>query len=147
DPGGLGGAKQLQGKEPGFNNIQDAAAALALVSDFDRPAAAIIKHMNPCGLAVAGDIATAYRMAYECDKVSAFGGIVAVNQTLDRSTAEQIVQIVTHVVIAPAVADEALPVLARRKNMIVLAAPPARQGFLDYDVRSVSGGLLVQDWD
>jgi len=148
EPGGIGGAEQVQGGPPGFNNLQDASAALALVLDYaPQPAAAIVKHMNPCGLAVAGDIATAYRMAYECDKVSAFGGIVAVNQTLDRSTAEQIVQIVTHVVIAPAVADEALPVLARRKNMIVLAAPPARQGFLDYDVRSVSGGLLVQEWD
>ena len=147
DPGGLGGATQLQGKELGFNNIQDAAAAFQLVSDFDRPAAAIIKHMNPCGLAVAEDIATAYRIAYECDKVSAFGGIVAVNRPLDRSTAEQIVQIVTHVVVAPEVLDEATEVLARRKGMIVLAAQPARQGLFDYDVRTVPGGFLVQEWD
>src|SRR5579872_4674313 len=115
--------------------------------DFEAPAAAIIKHMNPCGLAVAGDIATAYRMAYECDKVSAFGGVVAVNRPLDRSTAEQIVQIVTHVVIAPGVLDEAKDVLARRKGMIVLAADPARRGLFDYDVRSVPGGFLVQEWD
>ncbi len=147
DPGGLGGARQLQGKEMGFNNIQDAAAALQLVSDFDRPAAAIIKHMNPCGLAVADDIALAYRLAYECDPVSAFGGIVAVNRPLDRSTAEQIVQIVTHVVIAPSVLDETIEVLARRKGMIVLAAQPAQRGLFDYDVRSVPGGFLVQDWD
>ena len=97
-------------------------------SDYDRPAAAIVKHMNPCGLAVADDIAKAYRLAYECDTVSAFGGIVSVNRPLDRSTAEQIVQIVTHVVIAPEVLDEARDVLARRKTMIVLAAqPPARK--------------------
>ncbi|HEX9476495.1 MAG TPA: bifunctional phosphoribosylaminoimidazolecarboxamide formyltransferase/IMP cyclohydrolase [Candidatus Dormibacteraeota bacterium] len=147
DPGGLGGAKQLQGKEVGFNNIQDAAAALQLVSDFDRPAAAIIKHMNPCGLAVAEDIATAYRMAYECDKVSAFGGVVAVNRPLDRSTAELIVQIVTHVVIAPDVLDEATEVLARRRGMVVLAANEASRGVFDYDVRTVAGGFLVQDWD
>ena len=147
DPGGLGGAKQLQGKELGFNNIQDAAAALALVSDFERPAAAIIKHMNPCGLAVAEDIATAYRMAYECDKVSAFGGVVAVNRPLDRSTAELIVQIVTHVVIAPAVLEEANEVLARRKGMVVLTAQQGRRGLLDYDVRTVAGGFLVQEWD
>ena len=147
DPGGLGGAHQLQGKELGFNNIQDAAAAFQLVGDFDRPAAAIIKHMNPCGLAVADDIALAYRLAYECDPVSAFGGIVAVNRPLDRSTAEQIVQIVTHVVIAPSVMDEAIEVLARRKGMVVLAAQPARRGLFDYDVRSVPGGFLVQDWD
>jgi len=147
DPGGLGGAQQLQGKELGFNNIQDAAAAIQLVSDFDRPATAIVKHMNPCGLAVADDIATAYRMAYECDPTSAFGGIVAVNRPLDRTTAEQIVQIVTHVVIAPEVLDESLEVLARRKGMIVLAAQPPRPGLFDYEVRSVPGGFLVQEWD
>jgi phosphoribosylaminoimidazolecarboxamide formyltransferase/IMP cyclohydrolase len=147
DPGGLGGAKQVQGGPPGFNNIQDASAALQLVMDYTRPAAAIIKHMNPCGLAVADDIATAYRMAYECDKVSAFGGVVAVNRPLDRATAEQIVQIVTHVVVAPEVLDEAKDVLSRRKNMIVLAAEPAGHGLFDYDVRSVPGGFLVQDWD
>src|SRR5216683_2143579 len=147
DPGGLGGAKQLQGKEAGFNNLQDADAAFKLVSDYERPAAAIIKHMNPCGLAVAEDIATAYRMAYECDKVSAFGGVVAVNRPLDRSTAELIVQIVTHVVIAPAVLEEATEVLARRKGMVVLAAQAPRRGLFDYDVRTVAGGFLVQDWD
>jgi len=147
DPGGLGGAQQVQGAEPGFNNIQDASAAFQLVMDYHEPAVAIVKHMNPCGLAVAQDTATAYRMAYETDRVSAFGGIVATNRPLDRSTAEQIVQIVTHVVIAPAILDEAKDVLARRKNMIVLAAEPARAGLFDFDVRSVPGGLLVQEWD
>jgi len=147
NPGGLGGAAQLQGNELGFNNIQDASAAYQLVRDFKEPAAAIVKHMNPCGLAVAEDIARAYRVAYECDKVSAFGGIVAVNRPLDRSTAEQIVQIVTHVVIAPEVLEEAKDVLARRKGMIVLAVEPPRAGLLDYDVRSVPGGFLVQEWD
>jgi phosphoribosylaminoimidazolecarboxamide formyltransferase/IMP cyclohydrolase len=146
-PGGLGGAVQVQGKELGFNNIQDASAAYQLVRDYERPAAAIVKHMNPCGLAVADDIAKAYLLAYECDKVSAFGGIVAVNRPLDRSTAEQIVQIVTHLVIAPEVLDEATDVLARRKGMIVLAAQPPRTGIFDYDVRSVPGGFLVQEWD
>ena len=147
DPGGIGGARQVQGKELGFNNIQDASAAFQLVMDFGRPAAAIVKHMNPCGLAIADDIAEAYRLAYKCDTVSAFGGIVAVNRPLDRSTAEQIVQIVTHVVIAPEVLDESLDVLARRKGMIVLVAEPARRGLFDYDVRSVPGGFLVQEWD
>jgi phosphoribosylaminoimidazolecarboxamide formyltransferase / IMP cyclohydrolase len=147
DPGGLGGARQLQGKELGFNNIQDASAAFQLVSDYASPAAAVIKHMNPCGLAVADSIAVAYRLAYECDTVSAFGGVVAVNRPLDVETAEQIVEIVTHVVIAPEVADEAMEVLARRKSMIVLAAAPPRNVLLDYDIRSVPGGFLVQDWD
>jgi phosphoribosylaminoimidazolecarboxamide formyltransferase/IMP cyclohydrolase len=85
--------------------------------------------------------------AYECDPTSAFGGIVAVNRPLDRSTAEQIVQIVTHVVIAPEVLDESLEVLARRKGMIVLAVSPTKPSLFDYDVRSVPGGFLVQDWD
>ena len=147
DPGGIGGALQVQGGPPGFNNIQDASAAFQLAMDFAQPAVAIIKHMNPCGLAVARDTATAYRMAYESDKVSAFGGIVATNRPLDRSTAELIVQIVTHVVIAPEVMDEARDVLARRKNMIVLAAEPSQKGLFDYDVRSVPGGLLIQEWD
>ncbi|MGH7763863.1 MAG: bifunctional phosphoribosylaminoimidazolecarboxamide formyltransferase/IMP cyclohydrolase, partial [Candidatus Dormibacteraceae bacterium] len=147
DAGGLGGADQVQGGPLGFNNIQDASAALQLVSDYQRPAVAIVKHMNPCGLAVADDIATAYLRAYECDRVSAFGGIVAVNRPLDRATAEYIVQIVTHVVIAPDVLDESKDVLARRKNMIVLAARPARAGWFDYDFRSVPGGFLVQEWD
>lgn len=147
DPGGLGSAEQVQGGPLGFNNIQDASAALQLVMDFEAPAAAIVKHMNPCGLAVAADVATAYRKAYECDRVSAFGGVVAVNRALDRATAEQIVQIVTHVVIAPEVLDEARDMLARRKNMIVLAAEPSRGGLFDYDVRSVPGGFLVQEWD
>ncbi len=147
NPGGIGGAIQLQGKELGFNNIQDASAAYQLVRDFERPAAAIVKHMNPCGLAVGDDIAKAYRLAYECDTVSAFGGIVSVNRPLDRSTAEQIVQIVTHVVIAPGVLDEAKDVLARRKTMIVLAVEPPRANPFDYDVRSVPGGFLVQEWD
>src|SRR5258708_16084809 len=86
-------------------------------------------------------------MAYECDKVPAFGGIVAVNRPLDRSTAEQIVQIVTNVVVARAVLEEAKDVLARRKHMIVLVADSPHGGLFDYDVRSVPGGFLVQDWD
>ena len=147
DPGGLGGAEQVQGKELGFNNIQDAAAAYQLVSDYDQPAAAIIKHMNPCGLAIADVLSRAYVRAFECDRTSAFGGIVAVNRPLDRTTAEHIVQIVTHVVVAPEILNESLEVLARRKGMIVLAVQPPRRGLFDYDVRSVPGGFLVQDWD
>src|SRR6266487_4596638 len=122
DAPGIGGALQVQGGPPGFNNLQDASAAFQLVMDYAEPAVAIVKHMNPCGLAVAPDTAIAYRLAYECDKVSAFGGIVATNRPLDRSTAEQIVQIVTNVVVAPEVMDEAKDVLHRRKNMIVMAA-------------------------
>ena len=145
--GGIAGAEQIQGPLPGFNNIQDASAALDLVTDYEEPAVAIVKHTNPCGLAVAPDLASAYRLAYECDPVSAFGGVVAANRPLDRSTAEAIVKVVTHVVVAPEVLDEARTALARRGNMVVLAATPHHQGWLDYDVRSVPGGFLVQEWD
>ena len=147
ESGGIGSARQLQGGPLGFNNIQDASAAFQLVSDFELPAVAIVKHMNPCGLAVDSGLVAAYRRALECDPVSAFGGIVAANRPLDRATAEQIVQVVTHVVIAPDVEDDAREVLARRKNMIVLEATPPKPGRFDFDVRSVSGGFLIQEWD
>src|SRR5437660_6701322 len=128
DPGGIGGADQVQGGPLGFNNIQDASAAFQLVMDYAEPAVAIVKHMNPCGLAITGDTATAYRMAYECDKVSAFGGVVASNRPLDRPPAEQIVQIVTHVVTAPEILEQAKGLLASRRSMIVRAAQQARRG-------------------
>ena len=147
DSGGLGSARQVQGAALGFNNIQDASAALQLVSDFEQPAVAIVKHMNPCGLAVDTDLAGAYRRALECDPVSAFGGIVAANRPLDAVTAEEIVRIVTHVVIAPHVEEKAREVLSRRKNMIVLEATPSEPGLFDFDMRSVSGGFLIQEWD
>ncbi len=144
-PGGLGSARQLQGPDLSFNNIQDAAAAHLLVGEFQRPAAAIIKHMNPCGLALGETLVEAYRRAYECDTVAAFGGVVAVNQELDAETAERIVEIKTDVVIAPAVGEAAARVLARRKTTRVLAADPVRMEGLD--VRSVPGGFLAQTWD
>src|SRR5205823_1232225 len=101
EPGGLGSARLLQGIELSYNNIQDAAAAYDLVNEFSGPAAAIVKHANPCGLAVADQLADAYRKAYECDSTSAFGGVVAVNRELDAATAEQIVAVFLEVVIAP----------------------------------------------
>jgi phosphoribosylaminoimidazolecarboxamide formyltransferase/IMP cyclohydrolase len=145
DPGGLGSAEQLQGPDLSFNNIQDAAAALALVNEFIQPAAAIIKHTNPCGLALADRLVDAYARAYECDPTSAFGGVVAVNRELDAETAARVVEIKTDVVIAPEVAAEALEVLARRKNTRVLRAGGVRVAGLD--VRSVPGGFLAQTWD
>jgi len=145
DPGGLGSVRQLQGPELSFNNIQDAAAAYQLVNEYARPAAAIIKHMNPCGLALADSLAEAYRRAFDCDTVSAFGGVVAVNQELDADTAQQVVNVKTDVVIAPAVTEEARAVLAGRKYTRVLQAPTVREWGLD--VRSVPGGFLAQSWD
>jgi phosphoribosylaminoimidazolecarboxamide formyltransferase/IMP cyclohydrolase len=145
DPGGLGSARQLQGPELSYNNIQDASAAYELVAEFARPAAAIIKHTNPCGLALGDDLAIAYRRAYECDPRSAFGGVVAVNRLLDVPTAEQIVAVRTDVVLAPALAPDAIDVLERRKNLRVLEVGPVRARGLS--VRSVPGGFLAQTWD
>jgi phosphoribosylaminoimidazolecarboxamide formyltransferase / IMP cyclohydrolase len=145
EPGGLGSARQLQGPELSYNNIQDASAAYELVAELGRPAVAIIKHTNPCGLAVADDLATAYRKAYECDTRSAFGGVVAVNRLLDVPTAEQIAAIRTDLVLAPALAPDAVEVLERRKSLRVLEVGPVRGRGLQ--VRSVPGGFLAQTWD
>jgi phosphoribosylaminoimidazolecarboxamide formyltransferase/IMP cyclohydrolase len=145
DPGGLGSARQLQGGELGFNNIQDAAAAQALVNEFDRPAVAIVKHTNPCGLAVADDLADAWRKALDCDRVSAYGGVVALNRPLDQETAEQLASIFLEVVVAPEVPEQALEVLGRRAKLRVLEARWTRPRGLD--VRTVPGGFLAQTWD
>jgi phosphoribosylaminoimidazolecarboxamide formyltransferase/IMP cyclohydrolase len=145
DPGGLGSARQRHGPELSYNNIQDAAAAFDLVGEFHRPAAAIIKHTNPCGLAVAGSLAEAYRKAYDCDQRSAFGGVLAVNRELDAATAEQVLAVRTEVLLAPAFSEEAMRVLESRKNLRVLEVGPVRTAGLQ--VRSVPGGLLAQTWD
>ncbi|MBO0701544.1 MAG: bifunctional phosphoribosylaminoimidazolecarboxamide formyltransferase/IMP cyclohydrolase [Candidatus Dormibacteraeota bacterium] len=145
EPGGLGSARQLQGAELSFNNIQDAAAASSLVREFDRPAAAIIQHTNPCGVGIAGTLADAYRKALDCDRAAAVGGVVAFNRPLDAATAEQLVSILIEVVIAPSVDDGALKVLSRQPKVRLLAAGPVRQPGLD--VRAIGGGFLAQTWD
>jgi phosphoribosylaminoimidazolecarboxamide formyltransferase/IMP cyclohydrolase len=145
--GGLGGAKQLQGGELSYNNIQDAAAAFALASELQHPAAAIIKHTNPCGCAISADIADAYRRAYECDPVSAYGGVVALNRPLDAQTAEEIAKIFVEVVIAPGFRPEALTVMARKAKVRLLEVAPAHSLWSDLEFRSVPGGFLVQTPD
>ncbi len=145
DPGGLGSARQRQGGELSYNNIQDAAAAHELVAEFSRPAATIVKHTNPCGLAVADSLEQAYRKAYDCDPRSAFGGVVGLNRTLDQPTADKIVAVRTDVVLAPGYTDEALQVLERRQNLRVLEVGHVRT--YGYSVRSVPGGFLAQSWD
>ncbi|MGH7902877.1 MAG: bifunctional phosphoribosylaminoimidazolecarboxamide formyltransferase/IMP cyclohydrolase [Candidatus Dormibacteraceae bacterium] len=146
-PGALGGAQQLQGAELSFNNVQDSSAALDLVNEYSRPAAAIIKHMNPCGLAVAGSPLEAYRKAYACDSASAFGGVVALNRPLDLATAQEMVGIFLEVIIAPAVEPEARDLLSNKARLRLLEAGPPGVTLLDLDVRSLPGGLLVQTWD
>jgi phosphoribosylaminoimidazolecarboxamide formyltransferase/IMP cyclohydrolase len=145
DPGGLGSARQVLGPELSYNNIQDASAALELVQEFTQPAAAIIKHTNPCGLAVAPGIPDAYIRAYECDPRSAFGGVVAVNGELDAVTAGKLVEIKADIVLAPAFGAGAVEALGRRGALRALEVGPIRAGGLL--VRSVPGGFLAQTPD
>jgi phosphoribosylaminoimidazolecarboxamide formyltransferase/IMP cyclohydrolase len=145
---GVATARQLQGGELSYNNYADADAALDLVAEFAEPAVAIVKHANPCGVAVGSGLPEAWEKALACDPQSAFGGIVAVNRPLDRDTAEAIGRLLIEVVIAPAVTDEAVAALARRHRLRLLvtgAVPnPNRPGL---SFRSVSGGILVQERD
>jgi phosphoribosylaminoimidazolecarboxamide formyltransferase/IMP cyclohydrolase len=145
EPGGLGSAVLLQGKELSYNNIQDTAAAYEMVNEFASPAAAIVKHTNPCGLAVAHQLADAYRKAYECDTASAFGGVVGLNRELDVATAEQIASIFVEVVVAPAVTQSAREILTRKAKLRLVEAPPARPA--EFQVRTVPGGFLAQTRD
>jgi len=146
-PGPLGGAEVLaEGKELSFNNWLDAHAARELVSMFgDRPACVIVKHNNPCGVALADSAARAYRRAYEGDTVSAFGGIVAFNGEVDEDAARAMADVFTEVVVAPAFAEGALAVFGEKKNLRVLRAPLAGRGGLE--ARHIDGGALVQDAD
>ncbi|MEL7471238.1 MAG: bifunctional phosphoribosylaminoimidazolecarboxamide formyltransferase/IMP cyclohydrolase [Pseudomonadota bacterium] len=149
DRPGVATAEQLQGKELSYNNINDTDAAFELVSEFDqnRPTVAIIKHANPCGVAAGDSFVEAYRRAFDCDRVSAFGGIIALNGTLDGPTAEEITQILTEVVIAPDATDEAKAVFAGKKNLRLLVTGGLPQHAARLAWRQVSGGFLVQDHD
>ncbi|MEM8595234.1 MAG: bifunctional phosphoribosylaminoimidazolecarboxamide formyltransferase/IMP cyclohydrolase [Pseudomonadota bacterium] len=147
---GVATAVQLQGKALSYNNINDTDAAFELVADLgaDEPACAIIKHANPCGVARAGSLAEAYRMAHECDRVSAFGGVVALNRPLDAAAAEAITRIFTEVVIAPGADTAARTVFAAKPNLRLLLTDgmpdPARPRL---NIRQVAGGFLAQDAD
>jgi len=148
---GVATARQLQGKALSYNNINDTDAAFELVSEFDPadgPACAVIKHANPCGVARAGTLVEAYQRAFDCDRTSAFGGIIALNQPLDGATAREIVKIFTEVVIAPSADEEAIQVFAAKKNVRLLTTGGlADVAAAALTVRQVSGGLLVQDKD
>ena len=148
---GVTTARQLQGKQLSYNNINDTDAAFELVGEFDPAASAavaIIKHANPCGVAIGQSIADAYRKALACDPVSAFGGIVAINRTLDAEAAEEIVKVFTEVIIAPDATGEAQAIIAAKKNLRLLSTgdlPDPRS--VGLTVKTVSGGLLVQSRD
>ncbi|MFC0644735.1 bifunctional phosphoribosylaminoimidazolecarboxamide formyltransferase/IMP cyclohydrolase [Cellulomonas phragmiteti] len=145
-PAGLAQARQLHGKAMSYNNYVDADAAWRAAHDHgDAPTVAVVKHANPCGIAVGADVADAHARAHACDPVSAFGGVIATNQRLTRAAAEQIAPVFTEVVVAPAFDDDALDLLAQKKNirLLVVEAPPASRT----ETRPVSGGLLVQAVD
>jgi phosphoribosylaminoimidazolecarboxamide formyltransferase/IMP cyclohydrolase len=148
---GVATAVQLQGKELSYNNINDTDAAFELVAEFpseDGPAVVIVKHANPCGVARSDTLEDAYRAAFDCDRTSAFGGIVALNRPLDADTARAIAEIFTEVVIAPGVSEEAAEIFAAKKNLRLLTTeglPDPRTPGLTW--RQVAGGFLIQDRD
>jgi phosphoribosylaminoimidazolecarboxamide formyltransferase/IMP cyclohydrolase len=143
--GGLATAEQLHGKEMSYNNYVDADAAHRAAYDFDEPAVAIIKHANPCGIAIGSDIAEAHRLAHATDPVSAFGGVIATNLPVTVEMAEQVSEVFTEVVVAPGYEPGALDVLTRKKNVRLLRAAARRPGGVE--TKPISGGLLMQAVD
>ena len=143
---GLAAAEQLHGKEMSYNNYVDVDAAWRIVSDFSDPAVAIVKHANPCGVAVSADVATAHSRALACDPVSAFGGVIAVNRTATTALAEQVAEVFTEVLLAPGFEDEALAVLTRKKNIRLLVMPDGAVPD-PIEFRPISGGILAQTRD
>jgi phosphoribosylaminoimidazolecarboxamide formyltransferase/IMP cyclohydrolase len=145
---GIATAKLLQGKELSYNNINDTDAALECLAEFrDGPACVIVKHANPCGAATGATLLDAYKKAFACDTVSAFGGIVALNGTLDEETAKEITSIFTEVIAVPDVTPETAAIIAAKKNLRLLVTPPADPRSKGVTVRTVAGGLLVQTRD
>ncbi len=146
-PYGVAGARQFHGKELSFNNILDLNAALNVVAEFEVPAAVVIKHSSPSGVACAATLAESYRRAYEANAVAAYGGVVGLNKTVDRDTAAALTETFLEAVIAPAYTEEALAVLKTKKNLRVLCAGEFADLYRGMDVKRVSGGYLLQDPD
>ncbi|MFE4962263.1 bifunctional phosphoribosylaminoimidazolecarboxamide formyltransferase/IMP cyclohydrolase [Streptomyces sp. NPDC056660] len=143
--GGLAKAEQLHGKEMSYNNYTDTDAARRAAYDHDEPCVAIIKHANPCGIAIGADVAEAHRKAHACDPLSAFGGVIAVNRPVSKELAEQVAEIFTEVIVAPDYEEGALEALAKKKNIRVLKAPGAPAN--PVEVKPVDGGVLLQVTD
>ena len=143
---GLAGAKQLQGKELSYNNLVDLDAAAALVSEFHRPAVAIIKHNNPCGAAEQESLREAYLKAYACDPVSAYGGVLAFNRTIDAATAEEVAKLFVECIVAPGYEAAALEKFASKKNLRLLDMP-GDAGAEALAFKPIAGGMLVQEAD
>ncbi|MBI1758215.1 MAG: bifunctional phosphoribosylaminoimidazolecarboxamide formyltransferase/IMP cyclohydrolase [Actinobacteria bacterium] len=145
EPAGLAQAELRHGKEMSYNNYLDADVAWRAVHDFTEPCVAIIKHANPCGLAVGADVAEAHRKAHACDPVSAFGGVIATNRTVTVAMARQVAEVFTEVVVAPGYDDGALEVLTARKNLRLLVGPAWTPAAVEH--RPISGGMLAQSAD
>ena len=143
----LANAKQLNGKELSYNNIQDATPALCIAREFDEPFCVGLKHMNPCGAAIGTDVVDAWTKAYEADKVSIFGGIVAVNREVTREAAELMKPIFLEIIMAPSFSEGALEVLCTKKNLRLLQVDMSKDDTVVDQYVSVNGGLLVQDLD
>ena len=137
--------QQLQGKELSYNNILDITSATYLIGEFERPTVAILKHTNPCGAASADTLLDAWNQAYATDRQAPFGGIIVVNRTLDTDVAEQIKDIFTEVIIAPRFTEAALAIFAKKKNLRLMIAKEGLGAESLFDVRTVVGGVLVQD--
>ena len=146
---GIPYANLIQGKELSYNNINDADAALQLIKEFDskESAVAIIKHANPCGVACGKSLVDAYEKAFSCDTTSAFGGIIAVNQTLDEDTAKKIIEIFTEVIIVPDITEGAKKILQGKNNIRVLVINNMNDNKINYSFKSIEGGILVQSND
>ncbi|MDR0849713.1 MAG: bifunctional phosphoribosylaminoimidazolecarboxamide formyltransferase/IMP cyclohydrolase [Propionibacteriaceae bacterium] len=142
---GLAQAEQLGGKEMSYNNYTDTDAAYRAAYDFDAPAVAIIKHANPCGIAVGTDIADAHRKAHACDPLSAFGGVIAANREVSAEMAATVKDIFTEVIVAPSYEPQALEILTKKKNLRILVAPAYPAPALE--TKAITGGLLVQEPD
>ena len=148
DRPGVATAEQLQGKELSYNNLNDTDAAFELVAEFDRPAVAIIKHANPCGVALGDTLAAAYAKALRCDPVSAFGGIIAVNRTLDAVATEAMAALFLEVIIAPDIDADARAVLAAKKNLrVLLTGAMPDPGAAGMTIKALAGGFLLQGRD
>jgi phosphoribosylaminoimidazolecarboxamide formyltransferase/IMP cyclohydrolase len=141
---GIANGKQLQGKELSYNNIVDLQAAWDLAQEFDESVCAIIKHTNPCGTAVAPTLAEAYKRALECDPVSAFGGVIGVNRSIDRDTATEMAKLFLEAIAAPGFDDAAREIFATKKNLRLVEVVPMQQKWV---LKNVSGGVLLQDND
>jgi len=142
-------AEVLQGKEMSFNNYLDTHSAVLIASEFKEPVCVIVKHNNPCGVAIAENLKLAYKKAFECDPISAFGGIIAFNRVVDKSVAEEVIQNFYEVIIAPDFDEEALKVFSTKKNLRLLKFPELFNEIKPsgFDLKRILGGFIVQNWD